>query len=131
MKKMNLIFIIPFILFSGCLNESEDTNEKRNPELVGVWVTSAWENDHVLYTRATKFKDDEGGYQFKADGTLIDRKNAGWCGTPPITYDNFAGTWDQNEDTILVKSGSWNGETSCKLVVISVDSHFLKVKMMY
>lgn len=131
MKKMNLILIIPFFLFSACLMDSDDSNETRNPELIGVWVTSSWENDLVLYSRATRFKNDEGGYQFNVDGSLVDRKNAGWCGTPPISYENFTGTWEQNEDTILVKSGSWNGETSCKLVIISVDSHFLKVKMLY
>lgn len=55
-------------------------------------------------------------------------KNAGWCGTPPISYSDYPGTWTILNDTLVeINVGYWGGTTIYKLDVESVSENSLKV----
>ena len=98
--KRALFFISLFLLIS-CEKESplpEALGE--NGGIVGTWVENVDVSQAVVddgVTRLSRSDDlDEHSYGFTIleDGTFIERKNAGWCGTPPIFYDNFSGYLD-------------------------------------
>lgn len=42
------------------------------------------------------------GFHFLEDGDMYERKNAGWCGTPPITCCDYKGTGSQNNSTLSI-----------------------------
>jgi hypothetical protein len=41
---------------------------------------------------------------------LIDLKNAGWCGTPPISDKNYEGTWESIDGKLIkINTEYWSG----------------------
>ncbi|MCD8529276.1 MAG: hypothetical protein LRY27_04830, partial [Chitinophagales bacterium] len=95
-------------------------------DLVGVWEYESYDTDlHAsVYNKVKKFSEDKGGYEFKRNGDLIDR-NSGWCGTPPLVYQNYNGTWKLKDNLILV-----NTEISeqYSLEIISIENKKLVAK---
>lgn len=125
MNKLTTAIIFIFLLVISC-NKEEIKIDPDNP-LLGIWNYSNFQDNMWIYTRDIEFIDNH-CYEFKNDGTLIERKNAGWCGTPPITYADYPGTWCQLNDTVVqIEVGYWGGTASYKLDIESVDSKFLKV----
>jgi hypothetical protein len=125
MKKI-LLFIISLIpvLFSCTKDEI-----KIDPDnlLTGIWNYSVYQDNSDVFTRSNEFINDH-CYQFNADGTLLERKNSGWCGTPPVSYADYAGTWTLLNDTLInVVVGYWGGTTTYMLDVESVTENSLKV----
>jgi hypothetical protein len=114
-----------FFILIGC---SKD-NIQIDPDnlLIGVWNYSDFNNNDNIYIRNNEFVDNN-CYKFNSDGTMIERKNSGWCGTPPITYADYSGTWNIINDTLIqISVGYWGGTTQYKLDIQSVDSNALKV----
>lgn len=53
--------------------------------------------------------------EFKEEGVLVVVQNAGWCGTPPISYGNFDGTWLTNQEGHYELSYAYWGGTVTEL----------------
>jgi len=124
MKYLITICTLFFILI-GC---SKD-NIQIDPDnlLIGVWNYSDFYNNDNIYIRNNEFVDNH-CYKFNSDGTMTERKNSGWCGTPPITYADYSGTWNIINDTLIqISVGYWGGTAQYKLDIQSVDSNSLKV----
>jgi hypothetical protein len=125
MKRIALILFLLSSLFFSCTKEQI----KIDPDnlLIGVWVFSEYKDDVTIFNRDQEFIDND-CFKFNSDGTLIERKNSGWCGTPPISYANYDGTWSIVNDTLIqVKVGYWGGTTSYKLDIESISPTTLKV----
>ena len=125
-----VIFTLISILLISC-KKDEIYIDGNNP-LLGTWNVSGYEdNNTTVYDRSTAFVDQY-GYEFRTDGTVIERKNAGWCGTPPITYADYTGTWKYINDTLVqIEIGYWGGMTTYQLDIESVDAEHLKAIYVY
>jgi hypothetical protein len=122
-KKKTLIISLLFAI-AGC---SKD-NIQIDPDnlLIGVWNYSEFKDNYNIYTRSNEFVNGP-CYKFNSNGTMTERKNSGWCGTPPISYADYSGTWTQLNDTLIqINVGYWGGMTKYKLDIDSVDSYILK-----
>jgi len=125
MRRILLILILCGIFFTNC--ESEHFEIDTNNLLIGTWVRSDFNDQTTIYKRDDKFTDNY-CYNFKSDGTLIERQNSGFCGTPPISYADYSGIWEILNDTLIrVKVGYWGGKMSYRLDIESVDQTTLKV----
>lgn len=88
------------LLFAFSLIACEKNNENaaaRNDDLIGSWFNPQYNDSITTFERSEGLADNEYGFSFNEDNTFIERKNAGWCGTPPISYADFNGTWTQND----------------------------------
>lgn len=124
MKKVFLPIIFLSFLISGCSKE----NISIDPDnlIIGIWNYSDYQDNTSIFTRNNEFINNH-CYQFNSDGTLTERKNSGWCGTPPISYADYSGTWTiLNDKLIQINVGYWGGTTSYKLNIEAVDSKSLK-----
>ena len=54
-------------------------------------------------------------------------KNAGWCGTPPISYADFEGTWKKSDSTISITVGYWGGLLDYQWKIVSIDNKSLTI----
>jgi hypothetical protein len=129
-----LLFTIVLFIFLGLGNACEKTQSPgpTDPMLVGTWVSPSYQGDTVILKRATVFRKDDYGICFKEDGSLVERKNEGWCGTPPITYANFDGTWTMHNDTLIhIRVAYWGGTTSYDLSMVGIDESKLRVIYRY
>ncbi len=101
------LFLIPFLFFGFKPNETAVIN---NNELIGTWVYSTYKDDLLYYKKKNNLKKDNAGIEFFKSGKLIKRQNESGCGTPPITYKNFNGSWEKKTDsTISLTYQNWGG----------------------
>jgi hypothetical protein len=64
------------------------------------------------------------------DGTLIERKIVGWCFTPPVTYDNYSGNWQiQENGDIIIEVAYWGGMEHKVWKIVDITNSFLKIEI--
>lgn len=95
--------------------------------LIGVWNYSDFQDNASVFTRSRDFNNNH-CYKFNTDGTLVERKNSGWCGTPPISYSDYPGSWTFVNDTLIeINAAYWGGSLTYRLDIESVNINSLKV----
>jgi len=128
MKKVIVIASL-LIIIAGCSKESIQIDPDNL--LIGVWNYSEFSDNASVYTRGNDFVDNP-CFKFNGDGTMTERKNSGWCGTPPISYADYPGTWTILNDTLIqISVGYWGGTINYKLDIESIDSNILKASFVY
>ena len=128
-----LAFLIVMILMVSCekdLMELEALGS--NSAIVGTWIEDGQKGDTLLLQRNGAFDKEKYGFTINEDGTFIEHKNAGWCGTPPITYDSFDGTWEAVSDSLLdITVAYWGGVITYQMRIVSLDAEELAIRYLY
>jgi len=127
---MKKTFYLGFaILFFSVLYSCKKTdNQLPVPEgLEGVWSNRVVENSFVKFDRTTTLPKDDYAIAFQENQVLVERKNAGWCGTPPITYGNFQGSWTENDSIIKITVDNWSGLADYEWKIISITENHLYI----
>ena len=122
-----LLALFVFTLIISCENNVEP--KLSTDSFIGSWVESGYEDNYniAVMTKADSLASDKYGFTFLANGEFIERKNSGWCGTPPISYGNFKGNWIKTSDsTIYIKVAFWGGQDTFSIVIVSLNSDKLK-----
>ena len=131
MKKTFLVLSVLLIaLFPSCKPNNIDPN---NP-LIGTWVYKGYEQINTeyvaVYSRKPNFDDDNSGISFRGFSKLVERKSVGWCGTPPISYGQYNGSYTLKDKLITTESDGWNGKKTSRYEIISIDNNLLKIKQL-
>ena len=122
-KKILPIFFSLFLL-GAC--SKDDIRIDPDNLLIGVWNYSGFQDNTNIFSRNNEFIDNH-CYRFNSDGTLTERKNSGFCGTPPISYADYSGTWTILNDTLIqINVGYWGGTTRYKLDIEVINSNSLE-----
>ena len=122
-------FISILIITAGCSKEEI----KIDPDnlMLGTWVFDKFDDNSYTFYRSNSFVENH-CYKFNSDGTLTERKNSGWCGTPPVSYADYSGTWTaQSESEIEINVGYWGGSVDYFINILKLDKDSLKVTMVY
>ncbi len=126
MKTLLPLILLLFVLISA--NQKQQTISKK--QLIGIWLfeeNSSSENSATLL-KSKKFKEDEPGIQLKKNGKLVKRQNAGRCGTPPISYANYEGTWAMTgNSTLTVKYEFFDGTIEEDWKILETNKNRLKI----
>jgi len=126
---LQIAFVV--ILFASC-----EKNDYENPQsLIGCWTYSEYSNNAegktvISFERASALLEDSDGIEFSKNGSLIERKNAGWCGTPPITYSNYSGEWSMQDENIVINVAYWGGMKHKVWKIIDVTNTTLKIEVL-
>ena len=103
-----------------------------NASIVGTWVEDEYKGDTLILQRNGAFDKEKYGFTLNEDGTFVEHKNAGWCGTPPITYDSFDGTWEAVSDSLLdITVAFWGGMMTYQIRIIYLDAEELTIRYLY
>lgn len=122
MKLLQILFLSLF-LFHG------DSNPDVKENLLGVWKHIEYKEGTITFVKVESIRVGSSAIKFLKEGKLIKRQNAGGCGTPPITYGNFIGTWNINTDDVIdLKYRFWGGEIEAKWSILSLSKDSLKIK---
>lgn len=124
MTKAVLLLSICILLACEKKDESDNINSDK---LIGCWMNPEINDTIWTFERVSKLKNDNYGLIFKSGQTFIERKNTGWCATPPITYSDFEGAWTRNDSIIDISVEYWGGEADYKWQIISVDENNLTI----
>ena len=128
MKKHLILFSAIVVLFSQCTPEELPENTPTDGTIIGCWVNQTYQTNTVTYESASALEDNAPGFCFNEDGTLVERKNVSFCGTPPITYGDFDGTWTQEGSILTMNVDSWSGNLESSWELVSVDGENLILK---
>jgi hypothetical protein len=127
MKKIYiLIILLSAILFISCDSDNE-VKMQDSDLLTGNWINPVAVDTLMKYERADTLKSNDYGFSFKEGQKFVERKNAGWCGTPPISYADFEGTWSVNDSVISITVDYWGGVANYEWKIINIDNNFLTV----
>lgn len=96
-------------------------------DLVGNWINPEYKDSLMMLEKSAALKPNVYGISFKADGKLVERKIDGWCGTPPVVYKDYEGTWTSQDSFITIEVGYWGGMAVSQWTIISVSGKRLTV----
>jgi len=89
--------------------------------LKGAWINPVINDTTVTYQRANSLNENEPGLAFKNEQLFLERKNAGWCGTPPIVYADYEGSWAQDDSMINITVDYWGGQAKYRWKIKSLS----------
>ena len=132
MKKWTGLLFALLLLGSCAELDYTETMLGENAGIVGTWVEESREELVTIMERAESLDPDKYGFIIRENGVFIERKNAGWCATPPISYENFEGTWEALSDSLLeITVGYWGGTMTYQMRILSLDGQSLRIRYLY
>ncbi|HAN76334.1 MAG TPA: hypothetical protein DCQ31_00470 [Bacteroidales bacterium] len=128
MRNINLV-ILGFIttLFLSC-----EAMEISKAEIYGAWEQTGYENETLVLKRVKALSGNEYGFELLENGTFIENKNAGWCGTPPISYTKYEGKWTLVSDSIFnIEVPFWGGDSEFELIIADIKKDELQILLKF
>lgn len=123
-----LIFSLIGLMTISCEKNDADNNiTKTNPIIQGSWINPIYNDSTIILEKSNDLKSNDYGIAFKDDGLLVERKNSGWCGTPPISYSDFNGTWAIKDSVIQISVDYWGGKADYIWKIVSIDNYKLRI----
>ena len=136
-SSIKLITRVSFLLLAlfsvvSCDKDEEIVLSPTGEILAGTWVYEGYANDVYEYSRANQLDHDRAGFIFHTNGKLTNRQNNSFCGTGPIVYENYKGSWNTEADSLVqIHSKYWGGDIDFKLEIVSVSTDKLLVRYDY
>jgi len=137
MKK--LIYLLMLLFLFACEKEgSELKSLGEHAGIIGTWVEEIdaslpISNEGITrMSRSKELDPDLYGFILHDDGSFTEHKNAGWCGTPPIVYDTYEGTWEALSDSLLnITVAYWGGILTYQMQIIFLDEDELGIRYLF
>ncbi len=130
MKRNSYLAVFLFPLLLTACEVVDDSPGLGSDLLIGYWIHPLYSGDILRLKRADSLKEQEYGLSFRTDHSLIERKNAGWCATPPIFYADFQGSWNRLDSIVEISVGYWGGLAEYRWKILSLDSGRLEIKQL-
>ncbi len=120
---LKLLFAALIIGLSSCSKTPNDG------EYIGHWEILKYEVNSEIYERVDALPNDNYGFSIYENGKFIENKNAGWCGTPPICYETFKGTWKELSESMLeMNTSNWSeNNVIFDFEILSIDANRLEI----
>ncbi|MCH7401995.1 hypothetical protein ACFOUP_15710 [Belliella kenyensis] len=117
MRNILLVFSI-FTLLASCIENEGDIQEKGQFP-VGNWTIGENHENGFSLIRTENLPDNTFGFSFFENGEMTSRRISGWCGTPPVAYSDYSGTWSIGGTTLKLNMGFWGGRNIQEWKIIS------------
>lgn len=119
------VLILLIVTFIGCDDDSEPITINESNKLIGYWINPVYTDSELKLQRASSLKDNAYGIAFLEERMCIER-SSGWCGTPPITFFDFQGTWTKNDSIIIISiDNGINGLEEIKWEIKTLSEKYL------
>ncbi len=130
MKKC--LYLLALLAFASCEKEVSPFIDMKDELYIGYWKQTSYTDSTQIFNRTADLANDAFGIGILADGRFLENKNSGWCGTPPIHYAKYEGTWlEQGIDTFLISIEFWSGYMKYNIIIKSVDEEKMEAKLDY
>jgi hypothetical protein len=133
-NRLHIVLLLSALLILGCEKKEDETDKgvlkSYNDKLTGNWVNPEMIDTLRKFEKSGSLNESGYGFSFKADDLFIERKNSGWCGTPPISYADYQGTWTTADSIISITVPYWGGTTNYRWKIIEIDDETLMVDVL-
>ena len=127
-----LVLYMVSSFFFACEEEEIPYIQKNDQLYIGYWEDSGFTDSTNIFKRKKDLAESTYAFAILADGTFLENKNSGWCGTPPINYARYEGSWlEVARDTLLISTEFWGGNMTFNLIIKYVDEETMEVVMEY
>jgi hypothetical protein len=123
MNLKNIFSILLLTLLLSC--ESNEASINSENLLLGSWIMPSYGSETTTYKRGNYLPDEDYGISFSENGEFIER-SSGWCGTPPLSYSDYVGSFEVEETLIKITITSY--PNSYQWRIISLTENELVVK---
>lgn len=140
---MKIFFTFLILVLLVCWTSCETTNEFDEDFILSYWmieqdseVGESVLDSVLLFNRVSALDFNSYGFAFLKEGHFIERKNIGWCGTPPISYGNFQGEWTMKGNKINLVSDYWGTKVIGERIhqeweLVSISENQMTIKRLY
>ena len=97
---LKTILALVLVTTMGC-SQNENIPINESEKLIGHWINPVYTETEIQLTRASSLKSDEYGMSFLAESQCVER-SSGWCGTPPLVFSDFKGSWTRTDSILIV-----------------------------
>lgn len=125
MKIIQNVLLVVGLLSCFAFTEISIENDS---DILGTWTHSKSDSEGSFYKKIEDFEKDKPGIKFLKNGKIIKRQNMGWCGTPPISYGNYDGTWKIEDDSKLtITYEYWGGTMEEEWAISNLSTDKMKI----
>lgn len=124
-----MILALVLVSTTGCSQEEITPIDESN-KLLGHWINPVYAGTEIQLTRANSLKSNEYGISFLAESQCVER-SSGWCGTPPLVYSDFKGSWTRTDAVVLVTISNGIGLNDIKWSIKTLDDKTLIMERLY
>ena len=126
--KIRMILFLSILTFIACEDSNEIIPINESDKLIGSWINPIETDNGLKLTRVNDLNKDEYGISFLTNKECIER-SSGWCGTPPITFFDFQGTWTRNDMIITISiDNGIDGLVDIKWEIKSLNDEYLIIE---
>lgn len=122
---LKTVLFLLLVTTIGCSQENEAITINESDKLIGHWINPIYTGSELKLSRANSLKNDEYGLSFLEKSLCVER-SSGWCGTPPLTFSDFKGTWTRTDSNLIITiDNGLNGTQNIKWVIKTLDDNYL------
>lgn len=115
---------VGLIAFASC--------SKGLPGLFGHWERVESGIDGMVYKKVKELPTGNHGFTIRKNGEFRENANAGWCGTPPIHYEQYDGQWEElTEQELAIEVGFWGGTHQYVMRLLAFEGDVLRIETIY
>jgi hypothetical protein len=116
------LFITVFLFSCEINNQSNEIIiDPNNSLLIGNWSEANYEDEQITFTRVNSLPKDSYGISFEKNDVFIEH-SSGWCGTPPLIFTDFIGSWEFVEEGLVkISTTSFVGDFQWRILELSEE----------
>ena len=121
---LKTVLLLVLVTTLGCSQENETIPINESNKLIGHWINPIYTGSELQLTRANSLKNGEYGMSFLEKTQCVER-SSGWCGTPPLTFTDFKGSWTRTDSNLIITIDNGLGTQNIKWVIKTLDDKTL------
>lgn len=118
MKKIVFALAILFCFVNMKCESNEEGLKDSDNMLIGHWAEPEYSENNISLNRVNKLPEAAYGISFKAKDDFVER-SSGWCGTPPLSFSDYNGTWELTEDVIAITQDHFPNHYAWRIVELT------------
>lgn len=122
-----IYFSLIAIIFFSCENNQEIIINA-DDLLIGTWVEPFYEEETTTFKRSNDLPNNASGITFKQDGSFVER-SSGWCGTPPLSYSDYIGSFEIDETLVKITTEFYPGNYQWKIISLTEKELIVKKEL--
>jgi hypothetical protein len=126
---LKTILFLLLVTTIGCSQENETIPINASDKLIGHWINPVYTDTELQLTRASSLKDDGYGLSFLEKTQCVER-SSGWCGTPPLSFMDFQGTWTRTDSVLIMTIDNGLGLQNIKWAIKTLNDKTLILERM-